>query len=137
MHGLDDYRLLGNDLHCESAGNGRFGDLPQVYGHYWTIVRIHRASSAHEIMEGMSQIDVRGFRARRKSAEQDSPGGRHRLGSLLKGGVINIIMVKNVLHKPGCKAALVAVGWISFVLGQLIEFPLLSVPLKVVARVLP
>jgi len=46
-------------------------------------------------------------------------------------------MVKNVLHNPGCKAALVVLGWLSFILGQLIELPLVSIPLKAIARVLP
>jgi hypothetical protein len=46
-------------------------------------------------------------------------------------------MVKNVLQKPGFTTALVVVGWLSFVIGNLIEFPLVSIPLKTIARVLP
>ena len=33
-------------------------------------------------------------------------------------------MVKNVLRKPGFTTALVAVGWLSFLFGHLVELPL-------------
>jgi hypothetical protein len=46
-------------------------------------------------------------------------------------------MVKNVLNKPGFTAALVVLGWLSFLIGHLIEVPLVSIPLKAIARVLP
>lgn len=46
-------------------------------------------------------------------------------------------MVKNVLRKPGFTTALVVVGWLSFLVGHLVELPLVSIPLKAIARVLP
>ena len=46
-------------------------------------------------------------------------------------------MVKNVLSRPGFTAALVVFGWISFVVGYLVELPFVSIPLKAIARVLP
>lgn len=46
-------------------------------------------------------------------------------------------MVKNMLRKSGFTTALVVVGWLSFVIGNLVEFPLVSIPLKAIARVLP
>jgi hypothetical protein len=46
-------------------------------------------------------------------------------------------MVKNVLEKPGFTTALVVVGWLSFLIGHLVELPIASIPLKAIARVLP
>jgi len=48
-------------------------------------------------------------------------------------------MVKTVFHKPGCQAALVAIGWIAFVMGALIKakYLYISILLLAIARVLP
>ena len=48
-------------------------------------------------------------------------------------------MVKRVLKYTGRRitTALVVMGWISFFVGQLTEFPLGSIPLLAIARVLP
>lgn len=46
-------------------------------------------------------------------------------------------MVKRVLQYAGHMTALVALGWFSFLVGQLTELPLVSIPLSVIARVLP
>jgi len=46
-------------------------------------------------------------------------------------------MVKNVLQKPGCKAALVVFGWFLFIGGELLWLPFVSIPLRAIARVLP
>ena len=46
-------------------------------------------------------------------------------------------MVKTVLKYAGHTAALVAIGWVSFIAGQLTELPLVSIPLLAIARVLP
>jgi hypothetical protein len=46
-------------------------------------------------------------------------------------------MVKNVLQEPGFTTALVALGWLSFLIAHLVELPLVSIPLKAIARVLP
>ena len=46
-------------------------------------------------------------------------------------------MVKTVLQYPGHTTALVAIGWFSFLIGQLTELPLVSIPLLAIARVLP
>ena len=46
-------------------------------------------------------------------------------------------MVKNVLRYTGHTTALVAVGWFSFLVGQLTELPLVSITLLAIARVLP
>ena len=46
-------------------------------------------------------------------------------------------MVKTVHVKPGLTTALVAIGWLSFVAGVLLQTPLLSIPLLAIARVLP
>lgn len=46
-------------------------------------------------------------------------------------------MVKNVLQKFGFTTALVVLGWLTFVIGHLVEAPVVSIPLKAIARVLP
>ena len=46
-------------------------------------------------------------------------------------------MVKTVQSKPGLTTALVAMGWLSFVVGALVQSPWLSIPLLAIARVLP
>ena len=46
-------------------------------------------------------------------------------------------MVKIVLQYAGYTTALVVIGWISFLVGQLGEFPLVSILLLAIARVLP
>ncbi len=46
-------------------------------------------------------------------------------------------MVKNVRKYTGHLTALVAIGWFSFLAGQLTELPLVSIPLLAIARVLP
>jgi hypothetical protein len=46
-------------------------------------------------------------------------------------------MVKNVLQKAGRKTALVVLGWVSFILGQIIACPWIAIPLNAIARVLP
>lgn len=46
-------------------------------------------------------------------------------------------MVKNMFRTSGYTPALVIIGWISFVLGQMVGCPLVSIPLKAIARVLP
>lgn len=46
-------------------------------------------------------------------------------------------MKETVLQYAGPTTALVGIGWISFLVGQLIEFPLVSILLLVIARVLP
>ena len=47
-------------------------------------------------------------------------------------------MVKTVLKYAGhTTALLVVIGWISFLAGQLTEFPVVSIPLLAIARVLP
>ena len=46
-------------------------------------------------------------------------------------------MVKNVLSKPGRTTALVVLGWFSFILGETHENPMISIPFKAIARVLP
>ena len=46
-------------------------------------------------------------------------------------------MVKTVLSHPGFPTALVVCGWLSFLVGQLTEHPLVSIPLLAIARVLP
>lgn len=46
-------------------------------------------------------------------------------------------MVKIVLQYAGHMTALVAIGWFSFLVGQLSELPLVSIPLLAIARVLP
>ncbi len=46
-------------------------------------------------------------------------------------------MVKTVLTYAGHTTALVAIDWFSFLVGQLTELPLFSIPLLVIARVLP
>lgn len=74
-----------------------------------------------------------GFRAR-FSAVQDTPGDRFQCSSFLKGGGI---MVKNMFRIPDYTTALVALGWFSFILGQLVMCPLISIPLMAIARVLP
>lgn len=45
-------------------------------------------------------------------------------------------MAKNV-PRTGGSAALVAFGWLSFILGMLVSNPAWSIPLMVIARVLP
>lgn len=76
---------------------------------------------------------IRGLRARR-SAEQGRLGDRRLLVSNPKGGDV---MVETVHSKPGLTTALVAIGWLSFVVGALTQSPLLSIPLLAIARVLP
>ena len=83
-------------------------------------------------MKSLEEI-IRGLRARR-DAEQDSPGDRLQSGNHPKGG---LAMVKTVLTYAGHTTALVVIGWISFLAGQLTEFPLVSIPLLAIARVLP
>ena len=46
-------------------------------------------------------------------------------------------MGKTVLQYAGHTTALVAIGWFSFLVGQLTELPLVSIPLLAIARVLP
>ena len=46
-------------------------------------------------------------------------------------------MVKIVLQFAGHTTALVVIGWISFLVGQLVEFPLVLILLLAIARVLP
>lgn len=46
-------------------------------------------------------------------------------------------MKKKVLQYAGPTTALVVIGWLSFLAGQLTEFPLVSIPLLAIARVLP
>ena len=46
-------------------------------------------------------------------------------------------MAKTVLTYAGHTTALVAIGWFSFLAGQLTELPLFSIPLLAIARVLP
>ena len=46
-------------------------------------------------------------------------------------------MVKTVHKLTGIFAALVAIGWFSFLVGMLTEHPLASIALLAVARVLP
>ena len=46
-------------------------------------------------------------------------------------------MVKTVRQIAGQTTALVAVGWILFLVGQLTQLPLVSIPLLAIARVLP
>lgn len=76
---------------------------------------------------------IRGLRARRV-AEQETPGVRFPSGTHLKGGRA---MKKTVLQYAGPTTALVVIGWLSFLVGQLMEFPLVSIPLLAIARVLP
>jgi len=73
------------------------------------------------------------FRAR-FSAVRDNPGDRFQCSSFLRGGGI---MVKNMFRISGYTTALVALGWFSFILGQLVMCPWVSIPLKAIARVLP
>ena len=46
-------------------------------------------------------------------------------------------MGKTVLKYAGHTTALVTIGWFSFLVGQLTELPLVSIPLLAIARVLP
>ena len=46
-------------------------------------------------------------------------------------------MVKTVLRNSGLRTALVVFGWLSFLLGRLIELPVVSILLLAIARVLP
>ncbi len=46
-------------------------------------------------------------------------------------------MVKKVLQYAGHTTALVVIGWFSFLVGQLTELPLATIPLLAIARVLP
>ena len=46
-------------------------------------------------------------------------------------------MVKTVLNYAGHTTALVVIGWFLFLVGQLTELPLVSIPLLAIARVLP
>ena len=46
-------------------------------------------------------------------------------------------MVKKVQTYAGQMPALVVIGWFSFLVGQLAELPLVSIPLLAIARVLP
>ncbi len=46
-------------------------------------------------------------------------------------------MGKTVLQYAGQTTALVTIGWFSFLVGQLTELPLVSIPLLAIARVLP
>ena len=46
-------------------------------------------------------------------------------------------MVKTVQQYAGHTTALVAVGWFSFLVGQLTELSLVSILLLAIARVLP
>ena len=46
-------------------------------------------------------------------------------------------MVKTVQQYAGHRTALVAVGWLSFLVGQLTELSLVSILLLAIARVLP
>ena len=46
-------------------------------------------------------------------------------------------MGKTVLKSTGHTTALVAIGWFSFLVGQLTELSCISIPLLAIARVLP
>lgn len=46
-------------------------------------------------------------------------------------------MVKTVLKFAGHRTALAAIGWCSFIAGQLTELTLVSIPILAIARVLP
>ncbi len=46
-------------------------------------------------------------------------------------------MVKTVLKQAGLSTALVVIGWVSFLAGQITDVPIVSVPLMAIARVLP
>lgn len=46
-------------------------------------------------------------------------------------------MGKTVLQYTGHTTALVVIGWLSFLVGQLTELPFVAVTLLAIARVLP
>ena len=112
--------------------------IPFALGYHWCVLYeydCHQVRDTYLLDDSTGDIIVEDswLRARRV-AEQGSPGDRTFSGLFAKGGDV---MVKTVRYKPGFTTALVAIGWLSFVVGLLLADPLLSIPLLALARVLP